>query len=54
MSYSRRPEYKTMRERNMETWRKFRVAILVFSIAAVIYAYKNRIHIQEYFMSFGS
>jgi uncharacterized integral membrane protein len=41
-----------MRERNRDTWRKVKVGFVILLIALSILAYKNRIHIQEYFMSF--
>ena len=52
MSYSRRPQYKTMREKNNEMKRRLKVGLIIVVIAAIIYAYMNRLHISEYISSF--
>lgn len=52
MAYSGKRNYKTMREKNMLMKRRVKVALIIFSLAAVIWTIKNWIYVEEYFMSF--
>ena len=52
MAYTRKHNYKSMRERNQNVWRKTKVAVIVFLIALVVYAIKNRYWLQDYIMTY--
>lgn len=52
MSYTRKHNYKSMREKNRSLWRKTKVAAVVFLLALIVYIIKNRVWLYDYIMTY--
>lgn len=52
MAYSRKHNYKSMREKNQSTKRKLKVSLVVFSIALLVYIIKNRVYLMDYIRTY--
>ena len=51
MAYSRRNNYKTMREKNQRAWKRAKAIVLIGTIFLIVLGIKNRVLVAEFFMS---
>lgn len=52
MSYSSRYRYKSMREKNAQSWKRFKAIAIFGMIILAVLAIKNRVLIKDYFATF--
>ena len=52
MAYSRKHNYKSMREKNRNFWRKLKVSFVLILIAFIVYIIKNRVYLKDYLMTY--